>query len=105
MCKTGIHVSQMTLAPRIRNRKNRNIATGALYEARIPSIRKIWLPAARVADMIDLRLANQIPSLTFPYPLKFHPEPCMEKTGLRAEPPVSLLFDLMIKLFSQKLVP
>ena len=51
MCKTGIHVSQMTLALRIRNIKNRNIVTGALYKARIPSIRKIWLPEARVADM------------------------------------------------------
>ena len=54
---------------------------------------------------IDLRLAILIPSLKFPYPLKFHPESCMEETGLRAESPVSLLFDLTIKLFSQKLVP
>ena len=64
MCKLGTHAFRVTPEPRVFslwNSKNRNVATSVLYKVRI-------LPTALQIPYMDYsRLANQLPSLKFPW--------------------------------------
>ena len=65
------------------DRKERNVATGELYRARVLSTRKTWLPTAGVPCVANL--TNQHPSLKFHRLLRFHHEPWILDLGDRFE--------------------
>lgn len=73
MCEMGIHVSRMTVEPRIfslQNLKTRKV-TGALCKMRSPSIGKIWLPTARVAQMLSLKTSQLASGFQIPLTIKY----------------------------------